>query len=91
MSIDETRLRDAMTEHGVPEGMHQTMVDYIINRIPPGGFLTAVLSNDLMEAFGRADEENRATMYAWCMVIYNDIPSGAWGSREKVSKWLGAE
>ena len=55
---------------------------YIEEGVPPGEFLTAVLSNDLKESFGRADETNRAAMFDWCMWLYNDCPSTAQGLRE---------
>ena len=61
---------------------------YVSEGVPPGVFLTAVLSNDLMEALGRADRENRETLYDICGYIYNEIPSACHGSPEKVKGWL---
>lgn len=55
---------------------------------PTGGFLRAVLSNDLKEAFGRADEENQAAMLEIVQYCYNEIPSVCWGSPEAVTSWL---
>jgi hypothetical protein len=55
---------------------------------PTGGFLEAVLSNDLKEAFGRADEENFAALGEIVRYCYNEIPHCCWGSPEKVEKWL---
>lgn len=55
-----------------------------------GHFLTAVLSNDLFEAFGRADEKNVATMKYIVMYIYNELPCTCHGSKEKVEKWQEA-
>lgn len=56
--------------------------------IPPGDFLWAVLSNDLKEAFGRADEGNIAAMFGIMSYCYNEIPSDCWGSIQKVNAWL---
>lgn len=61
---------------------------YLNNRIPCGSFLTAVLENNLCEAFGRADMFNSANMKNIVGYIYNHIPSNAWGSRAKVESWL---
>ena len=61
---------------------------YIDQRIPPGGFLTAVLENDLRESFGRADENNRAALFYICAWLYNEAPAACWGSPAKVSAWL---
>lgn len=55
---------------------------------PTGGFLKAVLSNDLQEAFGRADAGNQATMFEIVSYCYNEIPSVCWGSPKAVKNWL---
>lgn len=57
---------------------------------PPGDFLAAVLVNDLLDAFQRADEDNTRDMQqiiAWC---YNNLPWAAWGSAEKLQAWIRA-
>jgi|TARA_Y100000310_G_scaffold219808_1_gene221234 hypothetical protein len=61
---------------------------YIRDRLPPGGFLTAVLSNDLVGAFGAADSTNVEAMKEIIVFIYNRIPSSSWGSKEKVNAWI---
>lgn len=61
---------------------------YVEERVPPSGFLSAVLENNLMEAFGRADENNRAALFEIVSYLYNDAPSACWGSPAKVSAWL---
>ena len=43
-----------------------------------------MLANDLMEAVGRADESSLANLAAICRYVYNDIPSNAHGSYERV-------
>ena len=57
-------------------------------RIPTGGFLQAVLENNLMEAFGRADEENTESMRDICSFVINEMPRACHGSPEKVREWL---
>jgi hypothetical protein len=66
---------------------------YYMERAPVmhGDFLIALLSNDLMEAFGRADDTNRAAMFEWCRWLYNEAPLGSYGSKEAVRQWLEAE
>lgn len=72
----------------LPPHMHGAIQRYIDNGIEPGSFLKAVLSNDLVQAFGAADEFNSAAMRDWAMFLYNEAPSGCWGSREKVHNWI---
>ena len=66
----------------------QTIDDYVSDGLPPGGFVTSVLENDLMGAFGRADTQNRRDLYEICNYVYNEIPANSHGSPEKVSAWL---
>lgn len=61
---------------------------YIENRIPPGGFLTAVLSNNLKEACGRADSTNKYLLFEIVQWLYNEVPSVCWGSADNVQSWL---
>jgi len=61
---------------------------YVEDKCPTGDFLRAVLSNNLMEAMGRADKDNRRDLFAICSYIHNEIPSVCHGSPEIVKKWL---
>lgn len=74
---------------GVPEGLVDGLCLYMVLGVIPGGFLTAVLSNNLMEAFARADLTSRAAMFNIVSFIYNECPAGAWGSKEHVLEWSG--
>lgn len=54
------------------------MERWVLEGIPPGHFGRAVLNNDLVDAFSRADENNRAAMHTIVLWLYNDCPSPAW-------------
>lgn len=81
MDIDYTRL---------PEHMRDGFRRYIDRGIPGGSFMDAVLSNDLMGAFGRADEVNRARMFDTLVFLRNEAPAGCHGSRDRVRDWIKA-
>lgn len=53
----------------------------------PGGFVTAVLENNLKEAFVRADDYNLDSMKAIVTYCYSRLPSTCWGSAEAVREW----
>lgn len=71
--------------------MQQSLTAYRDERRKPGGFLTAVLENDLQAACEKADHLNRLNLFdllAWCTT---ELPTSCWGSRERVNAWLGKE
>jgi len=64
---------------------------YIEHKMLPGGFLIAVLSNDLFGAVGRADRENLAALPDIVKYIYNELPAGSWGSNDIIWRWVEQE
>lgn len=72
----------------LPEHMQDGMRLYIERGIEPGSFLYAVLCNDLMGAFGRADSVNQSRIKDYCQFLYNDAPSQSHGSAAKVNAWI---
>lgn len=61
---------------------------YFEHHIPPGSFLTAVLSNDLMDAARRADSANQYRLFDYCRFLETYAPRSSYGSPEAVQKWL---
>lgn len=61
---------------------------YIDERIAPGGFLTAVICNDLSGAVGRADNTNLKNLPAFVGYFYNEAPATCWGSIDKMNAWI---
>lgn len=72
----------------IPKHMMESLDLYVSHRIQPGGFLTALLENNLSEAVGRADHINIELIPTYCSYMYNMMPSDSWGSPELVSKYL---
>ena len=64
------------------------LVNYVYAGVPTGGFLRAALANDLLEAFGRADENNRDHLFEIAGVLYNRVPSVIRGSYAIIDLWL---
>jgi hypothetical protein len=75
----ETRMK-ASTKAGIDR--------YAATGCPVGGFLTAVLSNDLKNAVMRADDENSADLFEIVRYCYWEITSPCWGSPEIVRAWI---
>jgi hypothetical protein len=55
--------------------------------VKPGHFLSAVLSNDLQETYGRADDVSRGILPRLMELLYNHAPSAAWGSARQFEAW----
>ncbi len=72
----------------LPEHMRDAMRRYIEQGIAPGGFLLAVLTNNLKEAVARADDINRESLVDYVRFLYNEAPSECQGSQQKVQQWI---
>lgn len=84
-------VRAALTaKHGavIPPLVLASLLRYMLDRVPPGDFLRAVLCNDLKNAVVRADAESLAALKPIVQFCYWELPGGVWGNREKVRAWL---
>ena len=73
---------------GVRQDTVETINNFVKYGLPPGGFVEAVLENNLTEAFGRADMGNRLSLWNICNYVYNEIPSNCHGNPQKVNEWI---
>ncbi len=78
---------EEMADHLIPGYMHGGLRRWIEDGITPGGFLCAVLENDLKEAVARADAINLQNLPNYIRYLYNYAPRGCWGSPENVEAW----
>jgi hypothetical protein len=74
----------------IPDLTMDGLTRYVVQGIPPGGFLTAVICNDLKEAVGRADPQNTLALHSIVAYFYNETPSACWGSPERMQDWMAA-
>lgn len=79
-----------MRTPAIPARMLPSLQRYIEHGILPGEFLQAVLRNDLREAVGRADDENKPLLPVYIAWLYSDAPAGCSGSSAKVDAWAAA-
>jgi hypothetical protein len=75
----------------LPEHMRGSVVRWIEEGHPDptrmGSFERAVLSNDLVGAFVRADLPNTVAMRRWASFLHDHAPIGSWGSLEQLWAW----
>ena len=72
----------------IPAKTKEAIDRYVNEKILPGGFLQSVLSNNLMGAFGGADDENRKALPEILAYVWNKIPARCCGSPERVRNWV---
>ncbi len=71
----------------IPEHCREGMRLYMEHGILPGDFMQAVISNNLVEAFFRADDINVHRMLDYAHFLYWEAPSMSWGSEDKMYAW----
>ena len=71
----------------IPPHMMNSLIRYITKRIRPGGFLEAVLNNDLERAVGCADSTNQQIIPVYIAYLTNHAPRGCWGYHSAVADW----
>lgn len=67
-----------------PKDIVESLTLYRDDGCPVGGFLDAVLANDLADAFGRGDVDNCAAMGHIVAWVYRYMPPKLWHSAERV-------
>ena len=71
----------------IPEHMREGLYLYICNGIEPGGFLGAVLCNDLNLACQCADSINQRALFNYVKFLHNWAPKNCWGSPDDYYIW----
>tara|TARA_R100000963_G_C4638773_1_gene102537 strand:+ start:195 stop:524 length:330 start_codon:yes stop_codon:yes gene_type:complete len=77
-------LEEGLSLIPIPERMKGGIRRYVYDGIPPGGFLFAVMSGNLVDAWLYADTDNRVILHHYAHLVYDFIPSKMMGSKEKV-------
>lgn len=87
MALTATRTTSAMASFST---FKESIDRYVALGVPTGGFLEAVISNDLQEACGRADETSRLILFELVFYLHCACPAQCWGSREKYQSWIAS-
>lgn len=61
---------------------------YVKDGLPPGGFLRAVLANDLRDAISRADPVSLDTLKELVRYVESNVPMNCCGSPAVVDGWI---
>ena len=83
----QTKLLD-FSQHKMTEQSKESLYNYFVHGLEPGSFMTAVLSNDLYGAVGRADFVNINLIPVYVKWLLWHAPHGSYGTPEMVRSWL---
>lgn len=84
------RYRLSLGAFAVPHHLRDGLIRHVMEGGRTGGFLTACLKNDFVDAVCRAgDDLTKADLIAIAKWIYNEAPSKSWGSAAAVEQWKG--
>ena len=70
------------------EQSKESLYNYFVHGFDPGGFMIAVLANDLYSAAARADSANIKLLGEYAKWLINHAPYQSYGSPEEVRGWL---
>lgn len=84
----EDNLAVKYTSWLLPENMRKQLVNYVMRGIPLGGFLKAVVCNDLNRSYSTADPENKKKLGEWSGFVFWDLPKECRGSKDIYDSWV---
>ena len=90
-SLKTPTLSDSRKYGKAPVRILDSINAYVEHRRRPGGFLIAVLENNLTGALRAADSASRKGLDDIMLYLWNEVPSSCWGSPAKVKAWLSGE
>ena len=78
-----------MGSSGLADMSQEALKNYFLHALPPGGFLTSLLSNhDVVTVFRRADSWNKPIIGKYISWLDEYAPDDSWGSETAVRSWL---
>ena len=80
--------KQALNPTEIPPWIRQALDRYAADHRPAGGFLTAVLENNLALAVLLADENSLKALKLITRYLLNHTPAESRGSKKKVAAWL---
>lgn len=74
---------------GLADMSQEALKNYFLYALPPGGFLTRLLSNEnVVDVYRSADHWNKDLIGKYISWLDELAPKGSWGSEEDVKSWL---
>ena len=71
----------------LPASMLGPLLRWVLDGIPPGGFLRAVITDSLFDAATRADDTNGKLLREWAQLFRFATPELCHGSQKAMDAW----
>jgi len=84
-------IKQLLIQSSIPLHLCDSLEKYIVEKVPPGGFLQHVLINDLKGAITRADHTSTNRLKDIVITLDQIAPRDCWGSKESVCRWISPE
>lgn len=84
---ENPRFRKALLDSRVPPHLHEGLLGWIEQGTPPGGFLEAVIQNDLVRAISKADEGSYRQLRDLIYFLTNHAPYGSFYAKDAIHNW----
>ena len=85
------KFSDDPFDDDISDIVQQSLENYFCYGLPPGSFLTGVLTNNLVQAVNSADHWNKTRIVQISKWIQHNAPELAWGSPVKMAAWMSDE
>ena len=72
----------------IPELTMLTLINYRDHHLRPGSFVMSVLENNLFEAVGRADLQNRSALPEIVKWVVNQLHPAPYMNKVAIQKWI---
>jgi hypothetical protein len=90
-NYSKNRIMESAHQWSVDREYYDPLYNYLVMGWSPGGFWTAVLSNDFYGAIQRSHPANQiAALKKASGWIGDRFPRSAWGTFDRVDRWLSA-
>ena len=74
---------------GLPDMSQEALKNYFLYALPPGGFITSLLSCDPWpDVIARADHWNKPILEKYLHWLQEFAPAGSWGTKDLVDDWI---
>ncbi len=78
----------ALRDFEIPQHMHDGILEYVLRGRSTGSFLTALIDNNVDQAYSIADTLNKLSLPKWAELFNSAaIPRACWGSPEIRQEW----